>query len=166
MLLNRHITAIATSAAAALLSMLGTAAAQTAPACTGDNGGITLSPGFCATVFADNLGHVRHMAVAADGTLYVNTWSGQYFRNAPPAPPGAFQVALKDTDGDGKADVVQRFGTTPEGGGAGGSGIALYRGGVYVELLPQLVSILLNLRRLLRLRRRGGVRAEALTDGG
>ena len=26
------------------------------PACQGDNGGLTLSPGFCATIFADNLG--------------------------------------------------------------------------------------------------------------
>ena len=26
-------------------------------ACVGDNGGITLSAGFCATVFADKLGH-------------------------------------------------------------------------------------------------------------
>jgi CubicO group peptidase (beta-lactamase class C family) len=30
--------------------------------CARDNGGITLSPGFCATVFADNLGHARQMA--------------------------------------------------------------------------------------------------------
>jgi hypothetical protein len=57
--------------------------------CAADMGGITLPPGFCATVFADNLGHTRHMAVTADGTLYVNSWSGRYFRNAPPAPAGA-----------------------------------------------------------------------------
>ena len=53
------------------------------PACQGDNGGLTLSPGFCATIFADNLGHVRHLVVAPDGTLYANTWSGRYFPNAP-----------------------------------------------------------------------------------
>jgi hypothetical protein len=52
--------------------------------CTGDNGGLALSPGFCATVFADNLGHIRHMAVAPDGVLYVNTWSGRYFHNDTP----------------------------------------------------------------------------------
>jgi hypothetical protein len=28
--------------------------------CGGDNGGITLSPGFCATIFADNLGHANN----------------------------------------------------------------------------------------------------------
>jgi hypothetical protein len=48
-----------------------------ANACAG-NSGISLSPGFCATVFADNLGHVRHMVVAPNGVLYVNTWSGRY----------------------------------------------------------------------------------------
>jgi hypothetical protein len=30
-----------------------------AAACSGDNGGITLPPGFSATVFADNIGHPR-----------------------------------------------------------------------------------------------------------
>jgi len=47
-------------------------------ACVGDNGGITLSPGFCATVFADKLGHARHLAVTPNGVVYVNTWSGRY----------------------------------------------------------------------------------------
>ena len=45
-------------------------------ACAGDNGGITLSPGFCATVFADKLGHARHLVVSANGVVYANTWSG------------------------------------------------------------------------------------------
>jgi hypothetical protein len=33
-------------------------------ACADDNGGITLPAGFCATVFADNVGHARHLVVA------------------------------------------------------------------------------------------------------
>jgi glucose/arabinose dehydrogenase/mono/diheme cytochrome c family protein len=123
-------------ASALLASAVGFAAiAQAAPAatsCKGDNGGLSLSPGFCATVFADNLGHVRHMVVASDGTLYANTWSGRYFRNSPP-PPGGFLLALKDTTGSGKADVVKRFGATPAEGGTGGSGIALYKDGLYAE---------------------------------
>src|ERR1700722_14009128 len=102
------------------------------PACQGDNGGLTLSPGFCATIFADNLGHVRHMVAAPDGTLYANTWGGRYFPNAPP-PPGGFLIALKDTRGGGRADVVQRFGVTVEAGGTGGSGIALYHGALFAE---------------------------------
>ncbi len=99
--------------------------------CPGDNGGLSLSPGFCATVFADNLGHVRHLAVAADGTVYANTWSGRYYRGSP--PPTGFLIALKDTRGDGRADIVQRFGATPQAGGTGGTGIALYNGALYAE---------------------------------
>ena len=57
-----------------------------AAACAGGDTGITLPPGFCATVFADNVGNVRHIAVSADGTLYGNLWNGSsYFpRDKPP----------------------------------------------------------------------------------
>src|SRR6202034_447741 len=101
-----------------------TPAAGSAPACPGGDAGITLSPGFCASIFADNLGHVRHLVVAPDGEVYANTWSGRYFPNSPP-PAGGFLLALRDTRGTGRADVIQRFGVTVEKGGTGGSGIAL-----------------------------------------
>ena len=58
-----------------LQAQKGQMAPPTTEICSGDNGGITLSPGFCATVFADNLGHARHMAVAPNGVVYVNTWA-------------------------------------------------------------------------------------------
>ena len=58
-------------------------------ACSPDNGGITLSPGFCATVFADNLGHARHLVVAPNDVVYVNTWSGPFYGNNE-SPPGGF----------------------------------------------------------------------------
>jgi glucose/arabinose dehydrogenase/mono/diheme cytochrome c family protein len=108
--------------------------AQKPPAgCDAGNGGITLSPGFCATVFADKLGHARHMAVAKDGTVYVNTWSGRYY-GFEGTPPGGFLVALRDTTGSGHADRVQRFGGTLKTGSAGGTGIALYKGALYYEV--------------------------------
>jgi glucose/arabinose dehydrogenase/cytochrome c5 len=110
----------------------------TASGCTGDNGGIVLSPGFCATIFADNIGHVRHMAVAPNGVLYVNTWSGRYFHNVPP-PPGGFLVALKDTKGNGSADRIERFGPDISEGSAGGSGIAIYNGAVYAEQNDKII---------------------------
>src|SRR4029079_15652035 len=91
-------------------------------ACAGDNGGITLPAGFCATVFADHIGHARHMVVAPNGVAYVNTWSGTSFRNDT-APPGGFLVALQDINGDGQADVMARFGDTIEQGNHGGTGI-------------------------------------------
>ena len=109
-----------------------TTASNASPAtCTGDNGGLTLPAGFCATVFADSLGHARHMAVASNGDVYVNTWSGAYYNTKPPA--GGFVVALRDTNRDGRADQIVRFGGTPAGGAKGGTGIALYGGYVYAE---------------------------------
>ena len=82
----------ALTAATALGTILFTAAltpaqAQQPATCNGDAGGITLSPGFCATVFADKLGHARHLVVAPNGVVYVNTWSGRYYHNDTP-PPG------------------------------------------------------------------------------
>jgi len=125
---------------ALLLATGSSSAAQerhTAPtsteACAADNGGITLPPGFCATVFADNIGHARHLVVAPNGVVYVNTWSGRYYHNDTPLP-GGFLVALQDTNGDGRADATMRFGETREEGSAGGTGIALYNGGLFAEV--------------------------------
>jgi glucose/arabinose dehydrogenase len=114
-----------------------------APNCAADNGGITLSPGFCASVFADNLGHARHLVVAPNGVLYVNTWSGRYYHDDTP-PPGGFVLALKDTKGVGKADVIQRFGDGADKGAAGGTGIALHNGALYVESNDRILRYALS----------------------
>ena len=119
-------------AAAALLAVGAAAFAQPEPSCAGDNGGLMLPPGFCATIFADNLGHVRHMVVAPNGVVYVNTWSSRYYRNDTP-PSGGFLVALKDSKGDGRADVIERFGDGVPQGATGGTGIAFYKGAIYAE---------------------------------
>jgi len=108
-----------------------------AATCSGD-AGLKLPSGFCASIFADDLGHVRHMVAAPDGVLYVNTWSGRYYANSP-APPGGFLIALQDTAGRGKANVIRRFGATPATGGRGGTGIALYGGYLYAELNDRIV---------------------------
>ena len=96
-------------------------------ACPNDDSGLKLPPGFCATVFADGIGHARHMVVAPSGVLYVNTWSGRYYGNDTPHA-GGFLVALQDRNGAGKADVIERFGETVQSGGAGGTGIGMYKG--------------------------------------
>ena len=49
------------------------------------------------------------------------------------APPGGFLVALRDTNHDGRADILRRFGTTSESGSHGGTGIALQGDALYVE---------------------------------
>ena len=118
-------------AATLLIASVAGAAEPNTDACTVDNGGIQLPPGFCAPVFADNLGHARHLVVARDGVVYVNTWSGAYYRTKP--PPGGFLIALKDTKGDGHADVIRRFGDSIDDGSAGGTGIALYDHALYFE---------------------------------
>src|SRR5580692_3998903 len=94
-------------------------------ACPQSDSGLKLPAGFCATIFADGIGHARHLVVAPDGVVYVNTWSGRYYGNDTPHA-GGFLVALKDNTGAGKADFDQRFGETVQSGGAGGTGIGLY----------------------------------------
>src|ERR1700730_11296556 len=124
----------------ALISLLGAAVVESGTAwsgspetsvppaaagCPRDDSGLKPPPGFCATVFADDTGHARHLVVSPDGVVYVNTWSGRYFAGKTEPPDRGFLVALKDTQGTGKADVNLRFGETLHTGGAGGSGIAL-----------------------------------------
>src|SRR5690348_17018387 len=131
-------------AAAAGILVVTSAFAQTPPAspakpatCAEDTG-LALPPGFCATVFADQLGFARHLAVAADGTVFVNTWSGRYYQNKPP-PPGGMLVALKDTKGDGHADKVERFGASYADGDHGGTGIAVYKDAIYAEMNDRII---------------------------
>ncbi|MGH8260453.1 MAG: PQQ-dependent sugar dehydrogenase, partial [Steroidobacteraceae bacterium] len=107
-------------------------AAAANASCPNDRTGLKLPAGFCATIFADDIGHARHLVAAPDGVLYANTWSGRYYGNAPP-PPGGFLVALQDTAGEGTANVIERFGPTVETGGHGGTGIGLYGGYLYAE---------------------------------
>ena len=121
-----------------LVSLPAQAQDQTARSCPNDDSGLTLPPGFCATVFADNVGHARHMVVAPTGVVYVNTWSGDYYGHDK-LPPGGFLVALQDTAGTGKANIVERFGETVQSGGAGGTGIGLYKGSLYAEINDRIV---------------------------
>lgn len=126
-----------------------TASGTASAACSGTAAGLSLPAGFCATIFADSIGHARHVVVTPNGTVYVNTWSSAYYQT--PAHEGGFLVALRDTNNDGRADVIARFGKTaapatktpagtaaPAGGssernGTGGTGIALYQGYLYAE---------------------------------
>lgn len=118
-------------------------AVASAAACPGDNGGITLPAGFCAAVFADSLGHVRHLVVAGNGDVYVNTWGGKYYPEGT-TPPNPFLIALRDTNRDGRADMIQRFGDSLANGGAGGTGIALHNGGLFAESKDRIVRYALD----------------------
>jgi glucose/arabinose dehydrogenase len=96
----------------------GVKAAETTIQCDPDNGGLTLASGFCALVVAKDVGRARHMAVRPNGDLYVA------IDNGPGATVGGI-LALRDTDGDGRPDIQQRFGDN------GGNGIAWSDGHLY-----------------------------------
>ncbi len=104
---------------------------QATTRCVAEETGITVPDGFCATVFADSLGHARHIAVAPNGDVYVNTRSGSNDEGSPPA--GGFLVGLRDTNGDGHADLRERFGDSASRQGTGGTGIGIYNGRLFVE---------------------------------
>ena len=83
-----------------------------------NDGDIQLPDGFRATVVADNLmagrkgDSLRFLAVAPNGDIYAPSRKGGIF-------------ALRDADGDGKAEIVKEFGT------GGGTGIAVRNGWLY-----------------------------------
>lgn len=93
--------------------------------CDPDNGGITLPRGFCAVVVADQLGPARHMAITPSGDIFVAMNQSGFQAPWPPVPAFGI-VALRDVDGDGRADVRQQFNP-----GKGGSGIAWGEGRLF-----------------------------------
>ena len=116
-----------------------TAAAQGGQGCSAGDTGLKLPAGFCASIFAEGIGHARHLVVAPDGVVYVNTWSGEYFGNDK-THEGGFLVALQDKSGAGKADTIERFGGTEQTGDHGGTGIGIYNGAIYAETNDRIVK--------------------------
>ncbi|MFM8832388.1 MAG: hypothetical protein ACKOEV_01905 [Cytophagales bacterium] len=72
-----------------------------------DDGGLVLPDGFRALVVADSVGPTRHIAVNQNGDIYAKLRISKGSQGT---------VALRDTDGDGKADMIQRFGDYPNDG--------------------------------------------------
>jgi len=124
-------------AAVSAISSCGPASRKDGIAVSGqcDTAGLSLPPGFCATIFADKLGHVRHIVVGADGMLYANS--------APDPEDDAVPsglIVLQDADGDGKAERIRR----PFPGAVGGTGLALFQNKVFLESGDRIVSHALN----------------------
>jgi glucose/arabinose dehydrogenase len=119
---------------------VGASATAAAPAaCTGTNAELTLPAGFCATVFADSIVHARHAVAASNGDVYV-TLEGtrpsaekEISGADKGAPPPASFVALRDTNRDGRADIIRRIGSL------GNTGIAIANGYLYVDEGKQIV---------------------------
>ncbi|WP_421828835.1 PQQ-dependent sugar dehydrogenase [Larkinella sp.] len=73
------------------------------PVRTAENGGLFLPEGFEATVVVDSLaGRARHIAVNDNGDIYVKA---RFARDKDESV-----IALRDTNGDGRADIIKRFG--------------------------------------------------------
>ncbi len=100
-----------------------------------DNGGITLPKNFGALVVADELGRGRHLSVNDNGDVYVHL--------VKPNEDGKAIIALRDTTGDGKADIVKGFSDV------GGTGIKIHNGYLYYASRIEIYRSLLNERTLL-----------------
>ena len=81
-----------------------------------DNGGITLPDGFSAVVVTDSIGRARHITVDEDGDIYVALREDHN---------GYGIAALRDTTGNGIADIKEYFGDYV------GTGIQLHHGYLY-----------------------------------
>lgn len=82
-----------------------------------DNGGILLPEKFGAIVVADSMGRGRHIVVNDNGDIYV------HLRKLTDKGHGI--VALRDTSGNGRADIIKGFSEVT------GTGIELHNGYLY-----------------------------------
>lgn len=81
-----------------------------------DHGGLTLPEGFGALVVADETGRGRHIVVNENGDIYVSLRDNNDDKGI---------ACLRDTTGDGKADVIEYTGEHV------GTGIKLHKGYLY-----------------------------------
>ena len=72
-----------------------------------NNGGLFLPDGFQALVVHEGIGECRHIAINENGDIYAKLRL-DFGQNG--------NVALRDKNGDGKADLVERFGDYPNDG--------------------------------------------------
>ena len=85
---------------------------------------LVLPEGFQAQVVVDSIGPARHIAVRSNGDLYVKLRrSGD----------GGSIVALRDTTGDYRADVIERFGAFADEPGGYHTEAKIHEGHLYVS---------------------------------
>ncbi len=84
-----------------------------------DTAGLKVPKGFGVIKVAENLGTTRHIAVSDLGDIYLKIMGK--------VPEGKGILQLKDTTGDGKADIISGFGNY------GGTGIAIKNGYLYAS---------------------------------
>ncbi len=132
---SRRTAALLTALLLMLLACASVRAVEKQPKCDSDNGAIDLPKGFCALVFADEIGSARHLTVSEAGDVYVR------LREADGEHGGTI-VALRDTSGDGRADRVERFAEE------GGTGIAVHSNFLYFSTETAILRYPLRDRQL------------------
>jgi glucose/arabinose dehydrogenase len=108
----------------ALLLSIGVMAA-TVCAAQEENDGLSLPAGFRASVFHEGVGPARHIAIRPNGDVYVATRQPAFGPSDPSKKIGI--VALRDADGDGKAEIVEHFSDVE------GTGMEFYNGMLYAS---------------------------------
>jgi len=104
-----------------------------------DNGGLLLPGGFEAVVVVDSLpGKARHLAVNDNGDIYVKLMHTVKERG---------NAALRDDDGDGKADIIEFFGKYDDWGY--GTAMRIHNGYLYFSSELVVYRCKLQQRRLL-----------------
>lgn len=93
------------------------------PVVNSKNGGLFLPANFEAVVVVDSLGSTRHIAVNDNGDIYVQ------LRNS---ENGKGTIALRDVDGDGKADSIVHFGDYVDEGRAA-TGVSIHNSYLYTS---------------------------------
>lgn len=94
---------------------------QNLPEADKDNGGLALPDGFDALVVVDSIGRGRHMAVRDNGDIYVKLRA---------VTPEGGNIALRDTNNDGRADIIQTFGDYQDPGNYG-TAMSIYKDYIY-----------------------------------
>ncbi|HWJ23753.1 MAG TPA: PQQ-dependent sugar dehydrogenase [Gemmatimonadaceae bacterium] len=120
------------AAADSAAARAGDSTARVGGAAACDNAGLQLPAGFCATIFADKVGGARHIAIAPNGDVFVQLISAKKDAESGSGATGGI-LALRDVNGDGKADTTVAFGEV------GGTGIGLHDGYIYGDDKSKIV---------------------------
>jgi len=97
-----------------------------------DNGGLILPGNFQAVVVADSIGRARHLTVNDNGDIYVKLVYNDVMQGA------GGTVGLRDSDNDGKADIIAYFGGYKDEGGLP-VGMMIHKGYLYTSTLRQVL---------------------------
>jgi glucose/arabinose dehydrogenase/mono/diheme cytochrome c family protein len=132
---NRAVLFLVAIAALFIISFTVSTENDTLPVPDKNNGGLILPGHFRAIVVVDSLqGRARHLAVNDNGDVYVKL-------RFPDSIGG--NVVLRDTNHDGRADIVKKFGNY-ENKGSYGTAMRIHKGYLYYSSETNVYRVKLN----------------------